>query len=218
MELNGFLRYKKLFIVLALLFTTILIVSLSLLAFALVVKTNGSELGVVFHQTEDNTTVIQGRSIVEQPWFIPTVAGSFGFSALAIILGLAIGLPIVKRKEKRLLEEKERQEQIAEQLQRISDQQEQQTVEIDPQQSQAQPSQPQVQQPLQPQFQQRVPLLRPAFNPNMQQRPGFNQPHPNQFAQPNNFNPNMQQRPGFNPNMQQRPNPSQLMPKGGLKP
>ncbi|WP_009885991.1 P30/P32 family tip organella adhesin, partial [Mycoplasmoides genitalium] len=49
-------------------------------------------------------------------------------------------------------------------------------------------------------------------------RPGFNQPHPNQFAQPNNFNPNMQQRPGFNPNMQQRPNPSQLMPKGGLKP
>nr|AAD40198.1 mutant adhesin-related protein P30 [Mycoplasmoides pneumoniae] len=89
------------------------------------VKSELSPLNVVLHAEED-TVQIQGKPITEQAWFIPTVAGCFGFSALAIILGLAIGLPIVKRKEKRLLEEKERQEQLAEQLQRISAQQEEQ--------------------------------------------------------------------------------------------
>ncbi|WP_308009839.1 adhesin P30, partial [Mycoplasmoides pneumoniae] len=177
------------------------------------VKSELSPLNVVLHAEED-TVQIQGKPITEQAWFIPTVAGCFGFSALAIILGLAIGLPIVKRKEKRLLEEKERQEQLAEQLQRISAQQEEQQA-LEQQaaaeahaEAEVEPAPQPVPVPPQPQVQINFgPRTGFPPQPGMAPRPGM-PPHPGMAPRPG-FppQPGMAPRPGMPPHPGMAPRP-----------
>lgn len=227
------LHFKKTLIIL---FSLSLIALLSyLISFAFFNNSVTSNFGLINHDAVVAIKAGEAVSpppITEQDWFVPVIASCVGLFALCIILGLGIGIPIAKKKEKKLLAERRENEALMQKIQEVSEEEaalaeQQKTEELNNkeniQESQevktednhnvggaagyypaanGAPGQPTPPIQMNPNF-------RPGQQPNIQPF-GANRVMPNQQIMPGNV---MQQRPGFNPALMNSSKPSGSYPQ-----
>lgn len=200
--------------------TLIILFSLSLIAlisyfisFAFI-NNNTSYFGLVNHDTVIAIKAGEAVSpppITEQAWFVPVIASCVGLFALCIILGLGIGIPIAKKKEKKLLAERRENEALMQRIQEVSEEEaalsaEQQKTEELNNKEETHEVHSEDNHSAVAVSQQPVPSAMP-MNPNF----GPMQMQPN-IAAFGGVNPQvmqgnpMQQRPGFNPALANNPN------------
>lgn len=166
--------------------------------------------------------------ITEQDWFVPVIASCVGLFALCIILGLGIGIPIAKKKEKKLLAERRENEALMQKIQEVSEEEaaiaeQQKTEELNNKENIQDSQEVHVEEkhaenePFYPATGAAVPgqQLSPAAGMPMNQNLGAPGQQPNMPAfagqNPSMINPQMmpggaiQQRPGFNPALMNNP-------------
>lgn len=120
------MKKRNLFIkkTLIILFSLSLIALLSYLISFVFLSNNVSDFALVNHNAVIAVKAGEAVSpppITEQDWFVPVIASCVGLFALCIILGLGIGIPIAKKKEKKLLAERRENEALMQKIQEVSE-------------------------------------------------------------------------------------------------
>lgn len=120
------MKKRNLFIkkTLIILFSLSLIALLSFLISFVFLSNNVSDFALVNHDAVIAVKAGEAVSpppITEQDWFVPVIASCVGLFALCIILGLGIGIPIAKKKEKKLLAERRENEALMQKIQEVSE-------------------------------------------------------------------------------------------------